>query len=200
MVDTPKLYTVEEFEALIARPENAGRRLELINGEIYEKMPTEEHGMVILVIAGEIYIYLKQNPIARAGVEVRHRVEGDVHNDRMPDLSVTTDMRGPVPQMPDLAVEVKSPDDTYRVMRDKAAYYLQHSTRLVWLVYPEKRLVEVYRPDADSALLDINDSLDGGEVLPGFRLAIKDLFAGLTSATQAAPTKNDPEHEENPDA
>lgn len=45
--------------------------------------------------------------------------------------------------MPDLVIEVTSPDNTYKSMRKRADYYLAHGTRLVWLVYPEKCLVEV---------------------------------------------------------
>jgi Uma2 family endonuclease len=180
-----KTFTLGEFEALIALPENADRRLELIAGEIHEKMPTELHGLLIFILAGEIYIFLRANPIARAGVDVRHRAPGDEHNDLRPDLSVTMQVeapivgRGVVPRMPDLAVEVKSPDDTYAAMRRKADYYLAHGARLVWLFYPEKRLVEVYKKDADSALLDATDTLDGGDVLPGFRLPLAELWGKL---------------------
>jgi Uma2 family endonuclease len=55
-----KLYTMDEFEAFIARPENRNRHFELLHGEIIEKaMPTEEHGIIIHTLSGEIYIFLK---------------------------------------------------------------------------------------------------------------------------------------------
>ena len=82
-----------------------------------------------------------------------------------------------MPHLPDLAVEIKSPDDTVKEMREKAAYYLAHGVRLVWLVYPHKRLVEVYRPDADVEILAVGDVLTGGEVLPGFSIPVADVFA-----------------------
>jgi Uma2 family endonuclease len=110
-----KLYTVEEFEQLAAEPANRDRLLELIDGEIVEKVLTEEHGVIALNIGTEIKIYLKQNPIGRAGVEVNHRVLDDVYNSRVPDVSFIKDPRhdlvtkGSVPQMPDLAIEIKSP-------------------------------------------------------------------------------------------
>lgn len=181
--DISKLYTVDEFEAFSGRPENRERHFELIHGEIVEKpMPTEEHGIIIYTLSGEIYIFLKTNPIARAEIEVRYKMPLDGHNSRQPDLSVMLDTqtpvvrKGPVPRMPDLAVEVKSPDDKFKDMRDKAEYYLANGTRIVWLIYPQERLVEIYRPNKDSQILNETHLLDGEDVLPGFALAIRDLF------------------------
>lgn len=79
--------------------------------------------------------------------------------------------------MLDLAVEVKSSTDTYNSMRERADYYLRHGTHMVWLVYPEKKIVEVYQPDADVQILVESDTLDGGDVLPGFTLAASAIFA-----------------------
>ena len=84
--------------------------------------------------------------------------------------------RGAVPGMPHLAIEIKSPDDTYLSMRDKADYYVQHGCPIVWLVYPEKRIVEVYQSGNDIDLLVAGDTLSAGEVLPGFSLAVEVLF------------------------
>jgi Uma2 family endonuclease len=88
--------------------------------------------------------------------------------------------KGSVPEMPDLAVEVKSPDDSLKLLRDKAHYYLANGTRLVWLVIPEKRLVEVYTPD-DEQILTEEDTLSGEDVLPGFTLPVRDIFADPVS-------------------
>jgi Uma2 family endonuclease len=183
----PREYTIDEFEAYIALPEHADRRFELIDGEIVEKVPTEEHGVIVSILNGEIYIYLKGNAIGRVAVEPRHKMPEDRRNSRIPDLAFTSAERllpitrqGAVPQMPDLAVEVKSPDDSISLLRAKAAFYLANGSRMVWLVYPEQRLVEVYRPDVDIVLLVDNeerhDVLDGGDVLPGFQLSLHDIF------------------------
>lgn len=77
--------------------------------------------------------------------------------------------------MPDLAVEVKSPDDSLRALRDKARYYLANGCRLVWLVLPDKQIIEVYT--ADKQPLTEADTLTGGEVLPGFALPVRQVFA-----------------------
>jgi Uma2 family endonuclease len=174
--------TVMEFEQYAALPENRDRSLELINGEIVEMMPTEEHGAIALIFGAELHNYLKTHPIGRAGVEIRHQLPDDPLNALQPDVSFIKDIgtplvkRGAVPRMPDLAVEIKSPDDTFTELREKARYYLEHGSQLVWLVYPAQRIVEVYAPGVDSRMLTQDDVLDGGDLLPGFALAASELF------------------------
>jgi Uma2 family endonuclease len=182
MAIQPKLITVTEFEKFLDRAENRDRFFELIDGEIVEKVPTEEHGLIAGNIYGFLWQYTRQSGFGRAVIEVRVRVPEDDYNSRQPDLAFFADTtravvkRGPVLQMPDLVVEVKSPDDTYTSMRERAQYYLRHGTRLVWLIYPEKRLVEVYRQNADSDLLTGDDTLEGGDVLPQFTLPVHEIF------------------------
>ena len=183
MVQQGTRQTVAEFEAFLALPENRDRLFELIDGEIVEKMPTEQHGEIAAFLTVEIGIFLKQNPIGRVGQEIRHRLPGDEFNAYLPDVSVRRDIdrpavsEGAVPHMPALAIEVKSRDDTFRLMRRKAEYYLANGSQLVWLVFPENRQVEVYSSHAnDIVTLTEQDTLDGGEVLPGFSLKVADIF------------------------
>jgi Uma2 family endonuclease len=182
MVIQDKSYPLDEFEDFIALPENRDRLFELINGEIVEKMPTQQHGIITLNIGGEVRTHVKQNNLGRVGVEVRHQMPGDKFNSRLPDISFYADTttpvveRGAMLRMPDLAIEIKSPDDSLKEMAEKAAYYLANGSRVVWLVYPEQRLVEVLTSD-DRQLLTETDTLDGGSVLPGFQMAVRDIFA-----------------------
>jgi Uma2 family endonuclease len=182
MVIQPK-QTVHNFETFIALPENADRLFELIDGEIVEKVPTEEHAILAALLSGEIYLYLKQHPIGRVGVEPRHKLPDDEHNARMPDIAFTRRERalpvaksGAVPQMPDLAIEIQSPDDSALKMREKALYYLTNGGQLVWLLFPRKQQIEVHTAD-EIRTLGIDDTLDGGEVLPDFTLALSVIFA-----------------------
>lgn len=176
-----KLYTVEEFEAYIALPENRERRFELIQGEIVEKMPTQKHAALAGFFYGEMYIHLKVHPIGWVLVEARYQMPEDKDHSYIPDVSFVSDRnrvlveRGAAPYMPDLAIEIMSPDDSLRDLRKKARYYLANGSQLVWLVIPQKRLVEVYTPDDDFVLTE-GDILTGGDVLPGFTLAVKDIF------------------------
>jgi Uma2 family endonuclease len=177
--------TIQDFEAFIAREENRARNFELINGEIVEKMATQEHGAIIFNLSTAIGIYLQANRVARGGPEILYRMPDDYLNGRQPDLSFRTDIDAPIVRqgatigMPDFVIEVKSPSDTVIQMRERAAYYLVNGTRLVWLIYPFKRLVEVYRLEHDVELLDMTDTLDANAVLPDFKLAVRDIFANL---------------------
>jgi len=183
MAIQPQLCTVAEFEHFLALPEHRDRFFELIHGEIVEKVPTEEHGLIAANLCGFLWQYTRQSGIGRAVIEVRVQVPEDDYNSRQPDLAVFVDTtrpvvtRGAVLQMPDVVIEVTSPDDTYASMRERAAYYLAHGARLVWLLYPAKGLVEVYRQRADSDILTGADTLQGEEVLPGFTLPVREIFA-----------------------
>ena len=143
-------------------------------------MPTLEHGMIAVNISAAIKAYIKQRGIGRVAVEASYRA--DEKNVFLPDVSYSHDTEKPVSTkgsvlyLPDLAVEIKSPDSSYEERREKAKVYLKNGTRLVWLVYPGKKLIEVYRPNQDSELLTIEDILEGGEVLEGFTLPIREVF------------------------
>ena len=175
-------YMVDEFERDYLAPENSNRLFELIHGEVHEKMPTQQHGLIASNINVELALYARQHKTGRPGIEVRHQIPDDRRNSRLPDVSFVCTKgplveHGSVPGMPDLAVEIKSPTDTITEMRETAAYYVANGSRLVWLVYPNYRLVEVYRPAADVEILGEDDTLTGGDVMPGFSLAVRALFA-----------------------
>lgn len=173
-----------DFEAFLEHPDNQGRSFELINGEIVEKMPTMLHAIIQALIASAFAVYFRTNPIGWAMTEARSRLPEDPNNDRIPDVSVILKENrvllehGAIPYMPDLAVEIKSPDDKLLEMRKKAAYYLEHGTRVVWLVHTEKRLIYVLTPDFEDTFTE-NDHLDGSGLLPGFTVPVKDIFPQL---------------------
>jgi len=105
---------------------------------------------------------------------------------RIPDVSFVSFDRLPgrkVPRdpiaglVPDLAVEVISRGDTAREMEGKLAEYFAAGVRLVWYVYPDPREVRVYTAPDRSAVVGKHETLDGGDVLPGFSLHLAELFA-----------------------
>jgi len=81
-------------------------------------------------------------------------------------------------------VEVQSPGQSDRFMADKAAYYLEHGARMVWLIYPDRRLVEVLTQQ-DRHLLTESGIISGGDVLPDFSVAVKDLFPPQAAEAEA---------------
>jgi Uma2 family endonuclease len=132
-----------------------------------EKMPAEEHGEVTVRFSR---ISVTWCVLTR---EARHR---------MPDVSFISGQRptvkeGTLPCRPDLAVEVRSPDDSY-----KAYYYLASGARLVWVVDPVNWLVIAYAPDVDEQIILENEILTGGDVLPGFEPPVRAIFANPLQA------------------
>lgn len=183
---THTLMTADEFERWIALPENDDRLLELIHGEVTEKMPTQEHGKIAAIIVALIWQFMVANGIkGHPAVEARFRRPQDPFNSRLPDVSVhLTDApvvkRGPVLQMPDLAIEVQSPHDRPSQMRSKALYYLQNGSQIVWLLYPADQKADVCTLDENGTLaitvVEPDGVLQAASVLPGFALSMKTLF------------------------
>lgn len=173
--------TTTEFELFINRPENTDRLFELVDGEIVEKMPTQLHALIANFLNALLYLYKQKNPIIWVFSEVRVRLSGDKKNDRIPDIAVVLkegrefDAYAPLAYMPDLIIEIQSPSQSDKFMVDKAGYYLRKGTRMVWIIYPDKRLVEVLTP-TDRKLLTEAHTLEGGDVLPGFSVPVKDIF------------------------
>jgi Uma2 family endonuclease len=179
MKDDVALMTATEFEEYANQ--NPNRLLELLEGKIIEKMPTEEHG----ACAGNIYAllrtFLKENRIGRATIEARHRSTNDPNTVLLPDVSfrVTQEQRvqeGSINGSPDLAVEVKSPTDSLKEIRAKVRYYLANGTRLVWVVLPQQKMIEVYSLE-EEAVLTLTDMLTGGTILPNFSTPVSEIFA-----------------------
>jgi Uma2 family endonuclease len=104
---------------------------------------------------------------------------------RIPDVSSVAKERLPedgVPEgfwpfAPDLAVEIVSPNDHGGEVRAKAREYLAAGTRLVWVLWPRRQAIGVYPASDDLREHGLDDELDGGIVLPGFRVRVTDLFA-----------------------
>ena len=174
--------TLEEFLAL---PDTKPAS-EYVCGEVVQKaMPTRAHGIVQAKISHRVYNLLEQRPLGEAGSEIRY-VFGPPGHERgyVPDFAFVRaerlrpddDLNGPFYGPPDFAVEILSPEDRPGKVYAKIAAYLRYGVRLVWLVDPEDRTVTVSTPGEDVRVLESGDTLDGGDVLPGFSVAIDDIF------------------------
>ncbi|MCA9906613.1 MAG: Uma2 family endonuclease [Anaerolineae bacterium] len=187
MTDSPvttKPITIDEFEAFLALPENQDRRFELIHGEIVEKkMPGYLHQLISKLLFLLLHNFAEAHDLGEVMYEVRYRANpDDIENDRIPDISFTVKARipavtaGAVMQIPDLCVEIQSPNDYPKQMRDKANYYLENGARQVWLIYTRKPLIEVMYPDGQSDFYYPGDTLTGGDLLSGFEVALETIF------------------------
>ena len=91
---------------------------------------------------------------------------------------------GAVLLAPDLAVEVFSVTDNPYVMSSKVKEYLAAGVKMVWVVNPPDQMIEVHLPDQLPKYLTVADEVNSGEVLPGFKLKIADLFGRVVAATE----------------
>jgi Uma2 family endonuclease len=181
MAITTKLMTADELFRL---PDD-GLRHELVRGELTTMAPPGfEHGDLALAIGGELRVYVRAHRLGRVTSEVGIILTDDPDTVRAPDVAfVRRDRlpsgdaaRGYFRGAPDLAVEVISPNDLYTEVDENVAEWLEHGTRLVFVVNPRRRTVAVHRPGQPVAVLGINDTLDAGDVVPGWSLALRDLF------------------------
>ncbi len=174
--------TVEEFDIFAELPENADKLLEFIGGEVVEVPSNAYASEFSIQFAIHIGMFVKQHNLGHVTGEAGgYMVFGEryapdvafISKAKQPELA----QRGYNPNPPDLAVEIDFPSTyaTQRNLRIKTANYLAVGTT-VWIVYPESKTVEVYAPGQKVQTLSADDTLDGGSVLPGFTLALKEIF------------------------
>jgi Uma2 family endonuclease len=181
MLAERKIVTLDTFEQFVDLPENAEKLFELVGGEIVEVPVCWYNSVIASRFIGELYRAVRgDNSGHITGEGAGYAVSGEcyvpsaafISRKRQPELPR---VNGYVPNPPDLAIEVIAPEDNERLIGVKIVNYLAAGT-VVWAVYPAQKIVEVIVPGQPVKILDINDTLDGGTVLPGFTLAVKTIF------------------------
>ena len=172
----------EELE-LLTEPDGL---YEVIDGRVVEK----PIGAYEIWLAGMVYgllnPYVKGNSLGRAMPEMIFNLRPTVNRERRPDVAFVSFERWArnrqVPQtrswavVPELAIEIVSPTSTADEVAEKLEEYFQVGVRSVWVVYPRQFKVYVYTSPTAVRVLALDDELDGGDVLPGFRLRLKKIF------------------------
>jgi Uma2 family endonuclease len=186
-IHEPRTMTADEFERYALRDENADDILEFIDGEIVVVPSNPFASKISSLIIYFLLDFIRKNDVQGhvTGEAGGYRVGGDRY---APDVAfvradkqaeVATEGYNPVP--PDLAVEVEFPTSikSQRRLEKKLARYANDGT-MVWVVYPETREVEVHAPGQAVQILGIDGTLNGGDILPGFTLTLKDIFPEQT--------------------
>lgn len=191
-VAAPKLMTTEE---LLAIPDD-GRRRWLINGELRVQGEPGEHDVTIrnrfhsatmAKITTELEMWRRTLPKPRgevvcgqAGVRLPGEPETTVGVDVAyvpPDVVISqTDASTIIEGIPTLIVEIISPSDTAEELDEMVKVYLRVGVPMVWLVDPTDRTVTIYRPNHEISWVNATQALDGGDVLPGFRVPVQRFF------------------------
>lgn len=180
MVIKDKTYTLQEFNDFTMQ--HPDRLLELIDGRIVEKMTTEEHGAIAVNIASELKQWKKHRNIqGYYSVEASVELAEDDKNHRRPDVSFRLSdaeigKQGALSSLPDFCVEIRSPSNTPKDLREKAEFFIANGARLVWLVHPRKQVVEVYFEDGTFDIFTDENVLSGGDVLPSFEMLVREIF------------------------
>ncbi|KXK48889.1 MAG: hypothetical protein UZ13_03426 [Chloroflexi bacterium OLB13] len=188
-VERVQPMTAEEFDRFALADENSERILEFIDGEIFEVPSNPYASKVSMRVGILIGVYLLKQPIGHlTGEAGGYRVSGDRY---APDVAFVrrekqdeVAMEGHNPVPPDLAVEVEFPTSirSQRRLEKKLARYAADGTT-VWVVYPETREVEVHAPNQPAQIVGIDGTLNGGDILPGFTLAVTDIFPEAADLT-----------------
>jgi Uma2 family endonuclease len=184
MVVRERLYTIEEFWELVRLPENQEKRLEWEDGVVIDMGSSSR---LNTVTAMRIAHFMSNHVIPNnlgfiTGADAGYYLKA-LKRVRQPDVAFIAKSHGVLLEgvefdiAPDIAVEVVSPDED---IHKKAREYLLSGTAFVWAIYAQDKAVYVMTLNNKGAVMSLpftgDDILDGGEVLPGFRLAVKDIF------------------------
>lgn len=158
-----------------------GRKYELVDGEIRVSPAGARHGRISLRLGAALLAFVREEGLGEVfDSSTGYRLPGG--NVRSPDASFVSSKRLPrVPEgflelAPDLAVEVLSPEDSPRGVLDKVGEYLAAGVRLVWVIDPRTSRAVSYRSLTDVQEIGPDGTLEGGELLPGFRYPLSDLL------------------------
>lgn len=173
-----KVWTLEDFQEFVARPENSDRLFELINGEIVEKMPGRtSNSFLAMKLDRKVFPFCVERniPCFTSGGDGAYAIQGHVI---APDFAFkVTPMRNEYPdsEPPLWVVEIISPNDKAVDIRTKREIYLEADI-LYWEIYPDLQRIDVYAPGQPQRTIDIDGTLDGGDVLPDLKITAKELF------------------------
>ena len=178
----PKLLTADDLLRLYSK----GVKGELIRGVLHETMaPGVRHGKIAIRLGGKMDAHVGRDGLGHVfGSDTGVLLERNPDTVREPDLAYVSaerlppdaDIDGYCPVAPDLVVEIKSPSDSEREVDDKATMWLSHGVRMALVINPETGTIRVRQPNLPAIMLAMDDTLDVGEVLPGFSCPVREIL------------------------
>lgn len=175
---------------------------EVIDGKYVELPPMSTQAIVVASrLMGELLMFAKNHRLGEVVSEMLFGLTPGSRRMRRLDVAFVSYQRwprgrpfpttDPWPVVPELAVEVVSPNDLAEDLQRKVKEYLDAGVQLVWLVYPQLAWVVAFASLQGVRGYGLSDTLDAEPVLPGFRLALRDLFdqvVTLEGGESAEPT------------
>ena len=178
----PRLMTAEEFAAL-----QTDERVELIRGELRPMPPPPggEYGELENILSTYASFHALERGLGKCyGAETGFIVA------RSPDIVMAPDWafiryerapaqrpKGHIPVVPDAVLEVRSPSTSAREAREKAETWVEVGVQLVWELHPANQTLTIYRPGQEARTVGVDGDIKGEDVLPGFSLPMRRLFA-----------------------
>jgi Uma2 family endonuclease len=180
------LLTVEQYAAL---PEEPGWKTELVEGKVVRMtLASYDHGRIVFRLIALVGAYILAHDLGdgtpeQSGYNIG--APGKRAIVRAPDFAFmnkenAAKVKGVLyPRIaPDLVAEVVSPSqNTQEEMERRAQMWMGFGVRLVWIIWPDERSVDVWQPNQETQRLSVQQKLDGLEMLPGFTLEIAKLFS-----------------------
>jgi Uma2 family endonuclease len=173
-------------EDLLQMPSD-GFRYELLKGELKKMAPaSHQHGRITMNISGPLDHFVRSNDLGIVfAAETGFKLSSDPDTVRAPDVAFVSqkriqqagDVKGYWPGAPDLVVEVVSPNDVYAEVEEKVIEWLEAGAGVVIVVNPRKGLITLYRSLTDIVILTEGDTLDFSDIVPGWTIAVKNIFA-----------------------
>jgi Uma2 family endonuclease len=190
---SPSLLASEHEHVLAVQDEPL---YEIVNGQPVELPPMSAYATWI---ASRLHIrlglYAEDKGLGTSVTEMLFVLDAEHNLRRRPDVAFVSTARWPLDRalpitgdwdvVPDLAVEVISPNDVFKDVLAKVREYFHYGVQAVWVIAPEEQQVYVYDAPTHVRILTGQDELTGGEVVPGFRMPLGHLFQHVTSPTVA---------------
>ena len=185
------MTTVEIGQRLLTaddllRLHSKGIKGELVRGVLRETMSVGgKHGEVAMALGGELRAFIRPRRLGRvAGSDAGVRLERDPDTVREPDvayfsadtLPLDVEVHAYYEVIPDLVVEIVSPNDRPAEVAERVAMWQGYGVPLVWAVYPVERIVAAHVLEGPTVIYTEDDTLDGGSVLPEFRCTVRDIL------------------------
>ena len=191
---SPTLLTSENDVALLGQDEPL---YEIVGGQRVDLQPMSVYtAWLASRLHGQLWPYVEEHGFGTCVMEMLFILDAERNLRRRPDVAFVSADRWPLDRefpvtgdwdvVPDLAVEVISPNDIFKDVLAKLHEYFQYGVQLVWTVVPEAQQVYVYDSPTQVRILTVRDTLTGSKILPDFRLPLASLFQ-RSASTQVVP-------------